>query len=196
MRTLEFWFDFASTYSYLSAMRIGPMAEAAGVEVRWRPFLLGPIFQALGWDASPFVLQPAKGAYMWRDIARRAGKHGLAWAKPGVFPRRSTAAVRAAHAGQDEFWIEGFVRAVFRRNFVEDGDIEDTVFLRDALGAAGAPADAVLTRAASDAGRAALRAQIVMAQARGIFGAPSFVVGDELFWGDDRLEDAIACAAR
>src|SRR2546422_896092 len=67
---LDFWFDFASTYSYLAAMRIGPLAETADVRVRFRPFLLGPIFKAQGWTTSPFKLYPAKGRHMWRDLER------------------------------------------------------------------------------------------------------------------------------
>ncbi len=70
MPTLDFWFDFASTYSYPAAMRIGPLAAAAGVSLRWRPFLLGPIFKDQGWETSPFNLYPAKGRYMWRDLER------------------------------------------------------------------------------------------------------------------------------
>ena len=68
--TLDFWFEFASTYSYPAAMRIADAAAARGVTVRWRPFLLGPIFKAQGWDNSPFNLYPAKGRYMWRDLER------------------------------------------------------------------------------------------------------------------------------
>jgi 2-hydroxychromene-2-carboxylate isomerase len=71
--TVEFWFEFASTYSYVAAGRIEHLSGAAGVEVAWRPFLLGPIFQKQGWSDSPFNLYPAKGAYMWREFRVRAG---------------------------------------------------------------------------------------------------------------------------
>ena len=74
---LDFWFDFASTYSYPAAARIGPLAAEAGVEVRFRPFLLGPIFKAQGWDTSPFNLYPAKGRNMWRDLERVCEDAGL-----------------------------------------------------------------------------------------------------------------------
>ncbi len=69
---LDFWYEFASPYSCLSALRIEKLAEDAGVTLRWRPFLLGPIFAAQGWNTSPFALYPSKGRYMWRDTARRA----------------------------------------------------------------------------------------------------------------------------
>src|SRR4051812_6143488 len=73
---LEFWYEFASTYSYLSAMRIEKLAEAAGVEIRWRPFLLGPVFASNGWTTSPFNLYPAKGRHMWRDMERETARLG------------------------------------------------------------------------------------------------------------------------
>ena len=82
MRQLTFWFEFASTYSYLSAMRIEDMAEKAGVELVWKPFLLGPIFKSQGWNTSPFNLYPAKGNYMVRDIERIAQGRGIPFRRP------------------------------------------------------------------------------------------------------------------
>src|SRR5262245_19275486 len=93
---LEFWYDFPSTYSYLSAMRIEAMAHAAGVKLAWRPFLLGPIFQAQGWSTSPFRLYASKGRYMRRDVERLAAERGLAFALPHHFPANSLAAARLA----------------------------------------------------------------------------------------------------
>jgi 2-hydroxychromene-2-carboxylate isomerase len=74
-RSLDFWFEFASTYSYPAAMRISALAEASGVDVRWRPFILGPIFKAQGWATSPFNLYSAKGRNMWRDLERICATH-------------------------------------------------------------------------------------------------------------------------
>ena len=78
---VEFWYEFASTYSYPAAMRVEARAAARGVTVRWQPFLLGPIFRAQGWDSSPFHLQPVKGAYMWRDMARICDAEGLSFVR-------------------------------------------------------------------------------------------------------------------
>ena len=101
--TLEFWYEFASTYSYLAAMRIEAAAREAGVSVRWRPFLLGPIFAAQGWTTSPFNLFPAKGRNMWRDLQREAGRLGLPpLTRPDPFPQNSLSATRAAILGQGE----------------------------------------------------------------------------------------------
>ncbi len=116
---LDFYLEFASTYSYPAAMRIGALADAAGVAVRWRPFLLGPIFKAQGWDNSPFNIYPAKGRYMWRDLERVCGRLGLPFRRPDPFPQPSLLAARIAHAGLDAGWGEAFCRAVYAAEFGE-----------------------------------------------------------------------------
>jgi 2-hydroxychromene-2-carboxylate isomerase len=190
--SIEFWFDFASNYSYLSAMRIDREAAARGIAVTWKPFLLGPVFQELGWTTSPFVLQKRKGAYVWRDMTRLCIKHGLpAWRVPSEFPRPSLLPARVAVAARDEPWMHDFCRRVFERNFVEDRGIHQPDDVAEVLNALGQPADAWLTRAQHDDTKARLRTQTEEAMQRGLFGAPSFLVGDELFWGNDRLDDAL-----
>jgi 2-hydroxychromene-2-carboxylate isomerase len=192
---LDFWFEFASTYSYPAAMRIALLAQAAGVKVRWRPFLLGPIFKAQGWDNSPFNLYPAKGRYMWRDLERICADLSLPFRRPGVFPQTSLLAARIALGGLDDGWGEDFSRAVYRAQFGEAKRIDDPAVIADILtelNVAHAPAFA---HAQSDAIKNGLRAQTEEAQRLGIFGAPSFVAADgELFWGNDRLEPALAWA--
>ena len=194
-RKLEFWYEFASTYSYLSVMRIEKVAAAAKLGVTWRPFLLGPIFRAQGWNDSPFNLYEAKGRYMWRDLARLAAGYGLPFQRPSVFPRNGLSAARIALLAEPEGWCPDFSRAVFTAEFAHDRDIADPAVLSGLLETLGQDSRAVLARAESDANKAALRAQTERAQALGIFGAPSFVVGDELYWGNDRLGDAVAKAA-
>lgn len=190
-RVLEFWFDLASNYSYLSAMRLPRLAAAAGVTVRWQPFLLGPIFAALGWSTSPFVLQPQKGAYVWHDMRRQCARYGLAWQRPSVFPRNSVRATRVALYGARAPWIADFVQAIASANFARDEDIASEDVVRDALRALELPADDILAASHDEAHKAALRAQTARAQALGLFGAPSFLTGGELFWGNDRLDDAL-----
>ncbi|WP_459616591.1 DsbA family protein [Bordetella sp. 2513F-2] len=195
-RTLEMWFDFASPYSYLALARLEPLARAARVRVALRPFLLGPIFQAQGWHDTPFRLYPAKGAYMMRDVARLAAKHAIAYRRPTVFPRLSVLPARVALLGQDEPWSHAFCLAVFRANFVDDRELQDEALVRGLLQAFVPDADALLARARHDDTKAALRRQVDRARELGIFGAPMFVVHDEMFWGNDRLEDALDWAAR
>jgi 2-hydroxychromene-2-carboxylate isomerase len=194
MPEIDFWYEFASTYSYLAAMRAEPMARAAGVGLRWRPFLLGPIFAAQGWNNSPFNIYPAKGRYMWRDMERLCAERGLAFRRPDPFPQNTLLAPRLAWAVPDDRRAD-FSRSVYLAEFAEGRDISDARLLASLLSELGLPADALLARAKSDEVKTRLRAETEAAQAAGVFGAPAFVTADgELFWGDDRLEQALGWA--
>ncbi|MBS8261930.1 2-hydroxychromene-2-carboxylate isomerase [Roseibium polysiphoniae] len=189
---LHFWFDFASTYSYLTAMRIETVAGDRSVEVVWHPFLLGPIFKKQGWETSPFNLMPAKGRYMWRDMERQCEVLGLPLIAPDPFPQNSLLAARLAHAGRSEPWIGEFVRAVFYSEFGAGLDIADPATLAGILLEVGADAKKVLAQAETMDIKIGLRAAVSEAETQGIFGAPSFVTQNgELFWGHDRLEQAL-----
>ena len=189
MPALEFWYEFASTYSYPAAWRIDRLAQAAGVKVVWRPLLLGPLFnRQQGMTDSPFNVVEVKGRYMWRDMERVCQAEMLPFRRPSAFPRRSLLALRLALVGAHRGWIANFSRAVYAANFGQDRDIGDPVAdFHDADG---------------DAIKAELRDNVAEAEAKGIFGAPSFYIpngktpGGELFWGNDRLEQAVAWAAR
>ncbi|WMY10666.1 2-hydroxychromene-2-carboxylate isomerase [Paraburkholderia phenoliruptrix] len=190
-RNIEFWFDFGSNYSYLSVMRIEAEAAARGVRIVWRPFLLGPIFRALGFDNSPFVLQKEKGAYVWKDMERQCRKYGIALTRPSVFPRAALLAMRVALLGAEREWIAAFCREIMQQNFVHDRDIGSVEVVSEALVTLGLPAQQIVEEARSDANKLRLREQTEAAAAKGIFGAPTFFAGDEMFWGNDRLEDAL-----
>jgi 2-hydroxychromene-2-carboxylate isomerase len=194
-RVIDFWFEFASTYSYPAAMRIGALAVDAGVTVRWRPFLLGPIFKARGWDTSPFNLYPDKGRYMWRDLERLCAELGLPFRRPEPFPQSSLIAARVALVGLDDGWGEEFSRRLFRAEFAEGRGIDEPAVVADALRGLDVSPEQVLARAQSDEVKARLRRETEEAQRFGIFGAPSFVTADgELFWGNDRLDQAVRWA--
>ena len=192
---VEFWFEFASTYSYLAVCRVEATASRSLVNLKWRPFLLGPIFAQQGWNDSPFNIYPAKGKNMWRDMERLCQKYGLGLRRPSQFPRNGLLAARVAHA-MNESAMPAFVKAVYAANFAEDRDISAASVIREILQSLGADADAMLASAQSDQVKNKLRSATADAIQHGIFGAPSFVVGDELFCGNDRLEDAIEFAAR
>jgi len=210
---LQFWYDFASNYSWIAARRIQAAARDAGVALQWKPFLLGPIFAASGWNDSPFNVYPAKGVYAWRDVARLADGLGLALTRPQPFPQNSLQAARLALA-LPEAALPAFTVALFAAEFEQGLGLSEAA-LRQALAAASASLEpplaaasaniesplaaasanmeSLLAAAGSDAVKRALRAQTEAAVAAGIFGAPAFIASDgELFWGNDRLEQALA----
>ena|SRR5438105_2942508 len=195
---LDFWLELGSTYSYPAAMRVAALAEQAGVRVRWRPFALGAIFKAQGWPAdSPFNWQAAKGAYMWRDLERLCEDLKLPFRRPDPFPQPSLLAARVVLVGLREGWGENFARAAYRAEFAEGRQIGDPAVLGGILEQLGVAPGPVLAAAQSEPIKSKLRDETTEAQRLGIFGAPSFVTADrELFWGNDRLEAALACASR
>lgn len=196
MAKLDFWYEFASTYSYLSVMRIEDLAWRAGVEVRWRPFLLGPFLKRQGWTTSPFKEQKEKGRYMVRDMERLCQRRGLTFQLPDPFPQNSLAAARAALIGADEGWAGRFSRLVFKEQFAGAMQLDDRSALGECLTAIGLDADELMARIEDPELKQRLRTQTGDAEALGLFGAPSFITEDgELFWGDDRLEQAIEWAA-
>lgn len=194
---LEFWFEFGSTYSYPAAEHVEHAAQEAGLRLVWRPFLLGPVLKGMGITDSPFNVYPVKGRYMWRDVERLCARAGIPFRKPSVFPRNGLPAARIAILGAEQTWGPDFARGVYRANFVEDRDISDAALLADLLRRSGADdPESVLQASNAPETKDRLRRQTEEAQARGIFGAPSIFVGEELFWGGDRLDQAIEYAKR
>jgi 2-hydroxychromene-2-carboxylate isomerase len=197
MAALEFWYEFASTYSYPAAMRIETLAAREGVGLRWRPFLLGPLFKEHGWNDSLFNIYAAKGRYMWRDLTRICESEGLALKLPPVrFPQNGLKAARVALVGESEGWTPAFSRAVFAANYAGQKDISEDITLVAILDELGVDAEPALAAANAPENKEVLKRQTEEAGSRGLFGAPSFTVGDELFWGNDRLEAALAWAKR
>ena len=196
MPTLNFWYEFASTYSYPAAMRIEALAAARGMTVAWRPFVLGPLFAAQGWRDSPFNLYPVKGRYMWRDLERRCEAAQLPFRRPNPFPQNSLLAARVATALAGEARA-AFSRAVYDAEFGRGLVIGERDVISALLSALGHDPEATLSRAESPEGKAALKIAVAETLALGLPGAPCVVTPDgEIFWGDDQLEAAIAWAAR
>lgn len=192
MPKLQFWYDFGSTYSFLTAMRIEDMATSRGVEVVWRPFLLGPIFKAAGWESSPFLEQPAKLDYMWRDVTRVAEGRGMVFRKPVVFPANGVYAGRIALVAEAEGWIAAWTRRTYKAVFDDRLDIAQADVLASLCRDVGQEPERVGALAQSKSVKDQLRTQSALAVSLGIFGAPTFITeSGELFWGDDRLESAL-----
>ena len=191
MAEIDFWYEFASTYSYPAAMRIDRLAAERGVKVCWRPFLLGPIFAEIGWRDSPFNIFPLKGRYMWRDMERICGALGLPLQRPKPFPQNSLLAARTALA------LDGGARATFSRRiydseFGEGRTISDRAVIAQMLQSIGADPEATLTRAESFENKERLKAECVVAKSLCLPGAPCLVTSDgEVFWGNDRIEQAL-----
>ena len=190
-RTLEFWIGYGSTYSYLSVMRIDTAVERTGIQIAWKPFNIRTLMIEKGLPTGPFTPRPDKLAYMWRDLERRAQRRGLAYAKPPQYPVDSQRTVRVAYLAAAEGWCSEFSRKIFEMNFVEGRSIGAPGHLEAALSEIHRDPERVIARAHQLDIEEGLAAQTRRAIDLGLFGSPNFRVGDELFWGDDRLEDAI-----
>jgi 2-hydroxychromene-2-carboxylate isomerase len=188
---IEFWFDFGSNYSYLSVMRV----VEQGIDVSWQPFLLGPIFQSFGWSNSPFVLQKEKGEYTWRDMERQCRKYDIPWRKPTQFPRLGVLPSRIMLVGMDQPWTSEFARRVMVRNFHLDQEIQSSEAMTTILTELDLPAAELIAKAQSESIKARLREQTDTAMRRRVFGAPTFFARGQMFWGNDRLEDALQFAS-
>lgn len=193
-RPIDFFFTMGSTYTYLAVTRLPDIARASDVSFRWRPFHLLTILNEM--KHVPFADKPAKMDYMWRDIERRAGMHGIPVKVPAPYPaKQSVFANQVALLGMQEGWGEAFVREAYRQWFQLGHETGSEPNVSNALRAIGHDSVRVLARADGDAVKQALATETEQARALGIFGSPTFVVdGRELFWGDDRLEDAISWA--
>ncbi|MBI3185648.1 MAG: 2-hydroxychromene-2-carboxylate isomerase [Myxococcales bacterium] len=191
MIAVEFFYDFASPYSYLASTRVEEVARRAGAAVRFRPFLLGGVFKATGNHPPGEV--PAKARYLLVDLHRWAERYAVPFRWPSTFPIPSLLALRSALVAEKHGKLVPFTHAVFRAIYEQDLDVarpEVVARIADGVGLAG---EAVASEA--ERMREALKAQTQEAVDRGAFGAPSFFVGEELFVGNDRLdfvEEALA----
>lgn len=188
--SIEFWFSTGSTYTYLTVSRLHDVSRQTGIRFDWHPFNVRAIM--IEQNNSPFRGKPVKSAYMWRDIERRAGLYGLPVKVPAPYPlARLEFSNQVALVAQDEGWLEPFARATYRRWFVDGLEPGSEPNLSDSLREVGQDPARVIARAESAETVAALAAATDRARALNVFGSPSFVVDGEVFWGDDRLDDAI-----
>lgn len=188
---IDFWFSIGSTYTYLAVSRLDGVERDTGVQFNWRPFSVRAIMQDM--NNVPFVGKPAKIDYMWRDIARRAAKYGLTPRLPTDYPLKNFDLVnRVAVLSAEEGWCPAFVRSSYQLWFEEGMTAGEEPNLSRSISKAGREPGRVLDLAQSDGVESAYKRSTEEARRLGVFGSPSFIVGgSELFWGDDRLEDAI-----
>jgi 2-hydroxychromene-2-carboxylate isomerase len=187
-QAIDFYFDFSSPYGYLGSELIGAIGEKHGVEVVWRPYLMGAVFKQLG--TSPLISQPVKGPYSRHDLMRSARLYGIPFNIPDPFPVNSLAACRAYYwlADRDRAVARQFAQALYRGYFIDNRNVSEPEVVI-AAGAALGIDPSELAAALQDAGvKARLRDEVEGALEKGVFGAPFFIYGDEQFWGCDRLD--------
>lgn len=186
MKRVEFFYDYASTYSYLAHREIEDLAADRGAELVYRPMVLGFVFKASG-NSMPAAV-PAKAAYMVHDVRRWVRRYGLPFKMPSVFPVNTIRALRAAVAALEDGTFAAYHRAVMTAYWSQDQDIGDADTLASIATAAGIDGPRLVARSEEPSIKAALKANTDEAIERGVFGAPTFFVGDDMFWGNDRLE--------
>jgi 2-hydroxychromene-2-carboxylate isomerase len=184
---IEFWFDFSSPYSYLASERIDDLAAKHGRKVKWRPIMLGAAFKASG---LPLLLTvPLKGEYSKRDIERSARFMGVPYSFPPKFPLATLIAARGYYwlHGQDCAKAREFAHAVFRAYWVDGRDISESPVVLAITTGLGIDGDAFTAAVATPEIKDRVKQETDAAIAKGMFGAPYFMVDGEPFWGADRL---------
>ena len=190
MSQIDFWYSIGSTYSYLTVMRLPEVERAAGIKVRWRPFDVRHVM--VEQNNIPFKDKPMKTAYMWRDLERRAGRYGLAPRVPAPYPLPGLVlANQIATLGAEEGWVAEYTRATYRRWFESGEPAGEEPNISESLREIGCDPSQALAAAQSEGIKGALESATHEAMELGVFGSPTFVVDGEVFWGDDRLEDAL-----
>ena len=188
MKSFEFWFDFGSTASYLAWTQLPALEAATGATAVFKPMLLGGVFQATG-NQSPANI-PAKGKYIFADFSRFAKRYGVEFNMNPWFPVNTLLLMRGAIAlqmkGDPRF--KDYCRAVFNAIWVTSLNMNDTAVASQALVRAGFDATALIALASEQATKDALKAATQTAVERGVFGASTFFVGDQMFWGQDRMD--------
>lgn len=191
MKRVEFYYDLVSPYSYLAYGRIGRICEENGAELVLRPMLLGAVHKAVGLQA-PIEIKP-KASYQTRDIRRWAEYYGLPLEFPDPFPFRTLKTMRAAMFLRERGELEAFTREAFALYWEEGGapggleEADEDGPVSEVAGRIGAHPREVLRGAASPGAKQALKDATSEAVGRGVFAAPAFFVGEEMFWGNDRL---------
>ncbi|HKJ24849.1 MAG TPA: 2-hydroxychromene-2-carboxylate isomerase [Myxococcota bacterium] len=185
-QTVEYFFDYVSPFSYLADSQVPALVERTGAELIYRPFFLGGVMQASG--NSPPATVPAKGKYMFSDIARWCERYGIELKFNPHFPVMTVKPMRAALVAQEQGVFPAFHAALFGAMWRDEKNVADPEVLAEVITAAGLDAGKILGRIGDEDVKEKLKANTAEAVERGAFGAPTFFVGDEMYFGNDRLD--------
>ena len=195
MSNMDFYFFYGSIHSYLSVMRVAKLAAAARVKVRWQPFNLRDIL--IEQNNTGFTKNQVKMDYFWRDVERRAIRHKIPYVGRAPYPADpELLALRVGAIAAKEQWCEEYSQVTFLEWFIGGRQPGVDNHVECLLNAMKKPSASIIERAKGAEGNSLVKDATDSARALGIFGAPTFVVDSEIFWGDDRLEDALKFATR
>lgn len=193
-KTLEFFFDFGSPASYLAWTQLPRIASAAGAQIAWRPMLLGGVFKATG-NQSP-VMIPSKGAWMLKDLARFASRYGVPMAFSPSFPINTLTLMRGAAGYENSERFEHYVKTIFEALWVQQKNLGKLEVVAEVLSAAGFDTAEFERLVSDETVKERLKATTEEAVKRGVFGAPTFFIGSEMYFGQDRLDFVAEALAR
>ena len=192
MKKIEFWYSIGSTYTYLSTQRLTEIANKKKIEFEWCPFSVRS--RMIEMENVPFMAEKKKDKidYMWRDVQRRANFYGFDAKVPAPYPLKEfDLANKVAILGKDQGWIKEYTILTYKKWFLEHLEPGSEPNLSSTLREIGLDPDKIINLAQADEIEQKYLKNTEMAKNKGIFGSPSFIVENEVFWGDDRCEDAI-----
>ena len=192
MKKIEFWYSIGSTYTYLSTQRLTEIANKKNIEFEWCPFSVRS--RMIEMENVPFMAEKKRDKidYMWRDVQRRANFYGFDAKVPAPYPLKEfDLANKVAIFGKDQGWIKEYTILTYKKWFLEHLEPGSEPNLSSTLREIGVDPDKIINLAQADEIEQKYLKNTEMAKNKGIFGSPSFIVENEVFWGDDRCEDAI-----
>ena len=192
MRKIEFWYSIGSTYTYLSTQRLAQIETENEVVFEWCPFSVRS--RMIEMENVPFMAEKKRDKidYMWRDVQRRANFYGFNAKVPAPYPLKEfDLANKVAILGKDQGWIKEYTILTYKKWFLDHLEPGSEPNLSSTLKEIGLDSDSLIKKAQTDEIEQKYLKNTEMAKIKGIFGSPTFIVENEVFWGDDRCEDAI-----
>lgn len=192
MKKIEFWYSIGSTYTYLSTQRLEQIESQNEVKFEWMPFSVRS--RMIEMENVPFMAEKKRDKidYMWRDVQRRANFYGFDAKIPAPYPLKEfDLANKVAIMGKDQGWIKEYTILTYKKWFLEHLEPGSEPNLSSTLEEIGLDAKNVIKQAQADDIEQKYLKNTEMAKNKGVFGSPTFIVENEVFWGDDRCEDAI-----